>query len=255
MPRRYKNSPILEAACGFHFQPEASWNTTIPGLLYERLRKRFPNQRQVMDYQAMIAAGQNSARQPVVQQQVLQQTRSQFVREDGKALVQVSPNFLSVNHLAPYPTWNEFSPIVKQGLKEYRKVAAPKGLLGVQLHYLNQIVIPNRIVEIEEWFKFHFVLPEGFGTATLPMNGFLIGAQFPFENARDLLKMELSQGVSEDPNSSVFLLQITYEVAQQGGISLEQVNGWLTNAHRTIEKAFEGCIKDELRALFGEEKI
>lgn len=207
-----------------------------------------------MDYQAMIAAGQNSAQQPVVQQQVLQQARNQFVREDGKALVQVSPNFLSVNHLAPYPTWNEFSPMVKQGLKEYRRVAEPKGLLGIQLHYLNQIIIPSRIVGIEDWFNFHFVLPKGFGTATLPMNGFLIGAQFPFRAGQDLLKMELSQGVSEDSNSSVFLLQITYEAAQQGGISLEQVNGWLTNAHRTIENAFEGCIKDELRKLFGEEK-
>lgn len=145
--------------------------------------------------------------------------------------------------------------MVRQGLKEYQRVAEPQGLLGVQLHYLNQIIIPKRQVELEDWFQFHFILPPGFGITAVPLNGFLIGTQFFFENGRDLLKMQLSNGVSEDPDASVFLLQITYEVAKEGSVGLEQVNGWLTTAHKMIEKAFEGCIKDELRVLFGEENI
>ena len=204
MPKRYKNSPITEAACGFTFEPSGTWDATIPGVLYERLRNDgFTKKKPVKNIQTVLTTGQNELQQPVVQQQLLQREHTQLMTEEGKSIVQVGPFFLSVNRLAPYLGWELFSPTIKKALNEYRAVAEPGGLLGVHLQYVNQIVVPHLPIELEYWFNFRYILPVSLENPNTPTTGFIVGVQFPFENARDLLKLQFASGISSNPNEAV----------------------------------------------------
>ena len=100
----FANSPILETVCDFQFEPRQPWDWTVPGLLYERVRTTFPLKQEQRNFEVNVPPIPGNETMPM-QQAV---TRLQFLREDKRALIQVGPNFLAVNHLRPYPTWEPY---------------------------------------------------------------------------------------------------------------------------------------------------
>ena len=66
-----------------------------------------------------------------------------------KAYAQLGPDFLAVNHLAPYPGWEAFVPLIRQAFLAYRDKAHPSGLRGMGLRYINRIVFPSPSMAIE----------------------------------------------------------------------------------------------------------
>jgi uncharacterized protein (TIGR04255 family) len=46
MGKRYKKPPIVEALFEFQFVPGREWDLTIPGLIYKKVKRRFPNRKQ-----------------------------------------------------------------------------------------------------------------------------------------------------------------------------------------------------------------
>ncbi len=46
MSRKYKNPPVVEALCEFQFISDKSWDLTLPGLIYERVKSEFPVKQQ-----------------------------------------------------------------------------------------------------------------------------------------------------------------------------------------------------------------
>jgi len=120
MGRRYTKPPIIEALCELRFEPSLPWDLAIPGLLYEKVKDDFPKRRQVRAFETSVSAGPEG-----VEQQVRTADRMQFLREDERALIQVGPDLLAVNHLEPYPTWQEFLPLIHRGFDAYCRAADP----------------------------------------------------------------------------------------------------------------------------------
>jgi len=237
--RLYKKPPLVEALCEFQFEPSASWDLVIPGLIYEKVRSSFPNRRpsKILNFSVLAAA-------EAVQQQVQAADRIQFWSDDEKALIQLGPNILTVNHLQPYPSWAVFFPMIEHALNVYHEVAKPQRIARLSLRYINHIVFLNQPIELEDYFNFYpFVgvdLPQTYGS-------FFVGAQFPFENNRDLLQLQISN-LSVQPPTMV--LDLNYQLALQQGMPVNGVLDWVNNAHNYIEKTFEASITDHLRRMF-----
>src|SRR5882672_10952662 len=100
MARIYEEPPLIEAVCEFHFEPGHEWDWTIPGLIYPKLSKDFPKKREQRLFQLQVQAGP----QEMTQSLKGQGARMQFLKEDERALIQVGPDTLAINHLKPYPT-------------------------------------------------------------------------------------------------------------------------------------------------------
>lgn len=94
--RRYANSPIIEALCEFQFAPDSPWDLATPGLVYGKVQDTFPKRRQATRVTVAISASPG-----VTGQQLETVALMQFLHEDEKALIQVGPNLLAVNHLKP----------------------------------------------------------------------------------------------------------------------------------------------------------
>lgn len=240
MGRRYQNSPIIEALCEFRFESHASWDLAIPGLVFHQLRETFPVRRTV-EFPVMLDADTVRSTPEYIQ----------FVRQDETALVQLGQGVLTVNHLKPYPTWNEFAPMIRRAFDVYREVAQPKALQSVTLRYINRIEIPESDVDLQEYLQFYpFLGPH------LPqtINAFIVGAQVPFDDERDALRLQLTSTASGTPTMATFILDLNYSLANAGAVSLDSVFNWIDQAHLRIEDAFEACVTDKLRAIFGEER-
>jgi len=245
MGRRYENSPIVEALCEFQFEPGRPWDLTIPGLVYEKIRDEFPKKRQAKQVQVELSATVDEG----IAQKVATSDRMQFLREDEKALVQVGPNLLVINHLKPYPTWDKFLPLIKKGVEVYRGVVDAEGMRRIGLRYINRIEIPGQRIELKDYFDFRpFVgskLPQDFGP-------FIVGIQVSYEDSRDVLRVQLASARVDIPDTIAIMLDLDYFLAQPGQVALDKVIDWVKVAHDRVEVAFEGCITDQLRHIFEE---
>lgn len=245
MSRQYRNSPIVEAVCEFRFEPSATWDPTIPGLVFERVQTVFPKRRPIKSYEARFEAGSEGVRH-----EVLQGERSQFLSEDEKTLMQVGPHQLIVNRLRPYTKWEEFRAVIGNSLEAYMAIAEPKAFQRIGLRYINRIELPGESIDPGVFFNFHpFVGPE------LPQafDSFFTGIQIPYNNGADLLRIQMSLAGPSAPGVVPILLDLDYFLGRSKAVSIGGESEWLEQAHGRIEQSFEGCIKDALRQQFEEE--
>ena len=247
MPRRaYRNAPITEVVCEFRFQPGKEWDLALPGLMYEALRQRFPEREQ-----GRKVAGQVEAGPDVIQHKIVQTDTVRFISKDKQSAVQLSPHQLSVSRSRPYSRWEDFLPMIQDGLRTYRKIAKPKGLQRVGLRYINQIDIKckKNKIEMEDYFNFYPFLGKD-----LPQSHalFVVGIEIPFDDSQDILRLQMTTTPSEKEDIIRIILDLDYFCGRSGAIEFKSTSRWLKKAHSRIENVFEGCISDSLREQFGE---
>lgn len=240
MSEKYKFPPIVEAVCEFQFEPDSPWDLTMPGLIYAEVKDEFLKRKQVNVLS--LAIGPAS-----VQQQLQPIERIQFLTEDEKSLIQVGPKLLSINRLAPYTSWEDFLPFIKKGLEAYKAVVNPKSIHRIGLRYINRIEIDADNTELKDYFEFRpFVgknLPQDYGV-------FIVGIQAPYEDSRDILKLELTSAASEEPNKVAFVLDLDYFLVRPGAVSFDDVFDWVDRAHIHIEDVFKASITEKLKQKF-----
>jgi len=100
----YKNAPLQEIICEFRFEPSHQWDIVYPGLVYERVRDRFPKRKQLQNVAFSVDTKQNPT--------VTRTSRVQFLQDDEKVLLQVGENLLAINQLPPYKGWASFRPVI-----------------------------------------------------------------------------------------------------------------------------------------------
>ncbi len=244
MSKKYRKSPIIEAVCEFRFQPGMAWEKSFPEQIHEILQGTFPKKRPVTSFQSSFTVAPQGSQQFLQQSDVLQ-----VLREDEKALLLIDVDRIAVSHLAPYPTWEDFLPLIKQGFDAYKRVAQPSGLHRTGLRYINQIEIPGNQISLSEYLN---VFPALNWQLTQGHGPFGLMFQIPFINGRDILNLQLTSGIANSPNSLAVILDLDYFFGLSGAVSFEQVFDWLEEAHTNVEKAFEGVIRDSLRDIFEE---
>jgi len=244
MGKKYKNPPIIEVVCEFRFSPETEWDITVPGLLYEKIRDGFPHKEQ-----RIVQSVEISHTRGEVEHKIHTEERMVFFDTSKKILTQIGPRVLSVNHLKPYSSWENFKPKIERSFKALLKIIHVKELQRIGLRYINKIEIPEKTVNLETYFDFRPFLG-----SNLPQDivNFMVGCMLSFNNGRDLCKVELRSAVPDNPESSAFILDLDYFLSQPKTIIADDALNWIENAHGEIEKVFEGCIKDSLRKIFKE---
>jgi uncharacterized protein (TIGR04255 family) len=239
---KYRKPPAVEVVCEFRFVPTEPWDLAIPGLVYNLLKDDFPRRRLLKTLESEAAAEAAGIRQ-----QIRLAERMQFLREDEKAFVQVGPDLLAVNHLEPYPTWEEFVPLIHQGFDAYVAVTHPAGLRRIGLRYINRIKLPVAHVELADYFNYRPFVGPG-----LPqeLSSLMVGIESSYNGDRDTLRLQLTTAKPESPDVMVVLLDLDYFLARPESVSLEGAFDWVEQAHARIQSAFEACLTDQLKEMF-----
>jgi len=249
MSKRYKVPPIVEALCEFQFANtdlDVPWDITLIGLVYDKLKGIFPKKQQLPLNLAIVASSEiNEQNEEIPLLPLIRLSSS-----DDTKLVQLGQNLLTVNHLKPYSSWEEFLPIIENALKEYIDVAKPKKFRRLALKYNNRIEVPKIDINLEKLFQFRPLIPQNLSEN---IEAFLIGANLP-QNEEDVLRMQLGTINSGNPDTLAFLLEITYVFSRPREIPLADALQRLDTAHKHVEEAFEACLTNELKQMFGEVK-
>ena len=246
MSRIYRKPPLIEALCEFQFVEE-EWDWTIPGLIYQELKDRFPQKRQ-----AQVVEFEVQATPPQLSQRVKGGPgRMQFRRADESALVQVGPNLLAVNHLPPYPHWSEFKVLIFDALSIYQQVAQPKGFHRIGLRYINRVEIPETTFDFSTYFNLGPNLP---GEIAAPYSTILMRVGLQHETEQGQLLLTFASAPDDNDLASAFILDLDFVTTAVDELTVETARDWLEGAHGHIETAFEACMTDRLRDLFEEVK-
>ena len=248
MRKKYKNPPLIETLCEFYFAPEVSQDfENVIHLLNEKIQTHFPKKFRLQFQASQINI--DNLGTPTVTEQLLPLVRFQSSNE--QVLIQLGQNLLTINHLKPYTSWEEFLPSVEMGFNAYREVVKPLSIHRIALRYINRIEFARNRIGLEDYFE----LRPFIGQKLLQdISAFNLGIQIPHEKARDALNIQMASIDSGSPNSVALMLDLTYSLVRLEAISFDTVNEWLTIAHNHIEDAFEACITDQLRKLFEEVK-
>src|SRR3990172_4896115 len=153
--RKYRKPPVVEALCEIYFAG-SNWDETVPGGFYDRVKDRFPVKRQREIQEAEVAfAGSGEAAASVRRLPPWMQ----FLSEKGDRLIQLGRDLLVVNQLRPYPSFEDWEPVIYAALEVYRDLAQPKGVARLGMRYINRVVIPEPVILMEDYFTVYPHLP------------------------------------------------------------------------------------------------
>lgn len=249
--RQYKNPPIDEAVCEYHFSPGPDWDLTIPGKLHSALASEYdgkPRNQQFVDVGVEI---KREERPNLRYGQGLAKVLL-FTKDEARA-VGVGPDVLSIHMLRPYQDpkspdasgWNEFRPRIAKALEAYWSIANPMGVRRISIRYVNRIVIPEPVATIEDYL--HCAGPSVKG---LPdhVNNYMSRTDYRYQDGTHLV---LTQGTISRPSGEMgFLLDIDVLWETQEVVTIVQ-SLERTDTLRVLERdAFENVITDTARELF-----
>ncbi len=238
---KYGKPPIAEVVCEFRFVPGIPWDAAIPGLVYAQLSQDFPKRGMLRGLESQVSPVEGG-----LHQQIQLAERAQFLREDEKAFVQVGVDLLAINHLAPYPTWEQFRPLIQQGFNAYQAVAKPAGLLRIGLRYINRIELTGERIELKDYFNFY---PHT-GSVIPSIAEFLLGVVSPFDDGRDALRLQMNSAEKRESNQLSVFLDMDYFLARPQTVSIVEAQPWVDVAHDRVLQTFEACLTETLRIKF-----
>ena len=236
-----KGSPVVEALCEVYFDG-STWDDTIPGAFYERVKAEFPRRRQRAIQEAQTAFGRDTISDGLQRRPPWMQ----FLTEKGDLMIQVAENLLVVNQMRPYPRFEEWAAVVYRALAAYGQVALPQKVARIGLRYINRIEIPSSRIAMEDYFTIYPQLPHSLEDTHGP---FLVRVEIPrMEEGHVVLITFGRDGNSEGPQEkSVFMLDL-YDIATiDAPLSNTELRRRIKQAHDNVVTAFEGSITDRLR--------
>jgi uncharacterized protein (TIGR04255 family) len=239
---RYNKPPLVEVVCEFRFAPGKTIATTLADEVYEKLKAQFAKRRILGTLSTEVAAGADG-----FHQQIKLTERTQFLRTDEKCFVQLEPNFLAINHLPPYPTWEGYRPLIYEAYQAYLDVAQPASLNRIGLRYINRLTFPGKQIQFETYLNLY-----PFAGPDLPQMLFAVDMRVhtAFEDDRDFLSMRLNFPGPTTDEKLTALLDFDYFSVSQQSVDPDKVYGWLEQAHLHIQEAFEASVTAELKPSF-----
>lgn len=242
MSRRiYKNPPVVEAVCSFQFQQDESWNLTIPGRLYERVKEEYPEEpEQQLFFQTDMETDTASASA----QLKVGGPSARVALKNGSKIITISPNNLNIHSLAPYEGWGSFYPRILRALQSYRTVVGEVAIAEVSLRYVNRVFLPGKRIRFGDYFTVTQALPEdGFpGLIT----SFFDRMEVRYEDSSKIAFTWTSEGDSADKIAFI----MDFDLHSAGEVSFDNVPATLEDLREKERVAFESLIQDPLREIF-----
>jgi uncharacterized protein (TIGR04255 family) len=241
--RSYRKPPVVEALCEIYFA-DSTWDDTIPGAFYERVKDEFPRKQQREIQEAQITLGQGTASAGVQRLPPWMQ----FLSENSNLMIQVAENLLVVNQLPPYRHFEDWEQVVYKALDVYEEVALPQRVARIGLRYINRIEISGTKISMEDYFTIYPQLPQSLGNTHGP---FLVRVEVPQAEQGHTVLITFGTPVPPQPmeGKQAFMLDL-YDMASLD-IPLDEIElkKEIQRAHNNVVMAFEDSITDQLRDL------
>ena len=236
----YRNPPIVEAVCEFRIPSEIPWDAAIPGVLYERMKERYPERRP-----RMMSAVRHGVQDGAVSQEIRAVEAIQFLSRDGLDLVQVAPHLVSVNRLRPYDGWGRFSAGIEAALEDMRQAITDlPAFERIGLRYINSFEFPGAQIDLDEYFD---LAPRLGNRLPQTLATFFVNVEIPMADTGGICRAVLRTGAAPGPETTAVILDIEHYSASSETVSADEALSYIGAAHDAVKGIFEGAILSALR--------
>ena len=234
MTQEYDSPPVKEVVCQIEFEPSESWDNTIVGMFYDKIKDSFPKKN--VKHEVGFNVDSDKVNQLI-------SVRNQFFTENKDSAIQLGKNVLAINKIDGYKSWESFKPKIIEAIKKYKSVTNPKNINRIRLDYLNKVEL-NEDSEVKDYFNFYPQIEQSFlDKAT----NFSIDVEMDIGDG-SILNLELFSNDNAGENLMTFIFDLEYYSEQN--LEFDKVNDWLDKAHNKIEEIFEKSITDKCRESF-----
>lgn len=244
--RQYKNPPIEEALCQLRFAPGPAWDWTIPGRLHSEVKEQYSGKpREVKQLQAGVQMQAPDTPGAVQVSQGL--AMIQFPSSDGKRLVAVGPDVLSVHILRPYSKWEDFRQRISDAVSAYVRIAEPVGVKRIGVRYMNRIVFDSESINLPEYFVRPPITPDDFPPR---LSNIFSRSESAYEDEPyRLIFTFATAGAPEGRAAFVVDLDVIW-MNEEHPLPLEEVMTMVEDLRARERVAFEAFITDRSREMF-----
>lgn len=244
--RKYKKPPVVEALCEIFFN-DSKWDSTIPGLFFDKIKGNYPKKRELEQIGVEVSIAKDIQNQRIRRRD----KRIQFFKEDMSQLIQIEKDMLVVNQLKPYPRFEDWKPAIDSMLSLYDNLTKPKGIRQIGIRYINRINIPHLKFKMEDYFYLYPEVPQSLEA----IHGkFMMRLEILPKNKGHHLIITFGSAPANSPGVSTEMLDIYDIFSLPEQISINDVDKYIMGAHENIELAFENSITQKTRDLFEEEE-
>lgn len=81
-------------------------------------------------------------------------------------------------------------------------------------------------------------------------DSFMIGVEIPYQEKRDVCRVQIMRTLPNDPNKDAYLLDLDYFLARPNALSVGELYDWIEAAHRHIGQLFEDSLTEKMKATF-----
>jgi uncharacterized protein (TIGR04255 family) len=248
--RQYKNPPIHEAVCLIHFAPGEDWNPIYPALLWEKVKGVYsgkPREQKIMNFLPNADAAKGTSTNSAMAMAVNEITRIQYVTPDGKKILGVNQDDLSVSVLRPYPGWDNFKPLIHDALRAYIDVVHPSGIRRIGLRYINPMEIEGSLNDLLGCLTFP---PHTVPEADANIGNFNSRIEYVFNDAPIKVAVGTVLLTAPEGRSSCLLdIDMVWEWPAEA-LSLQDAMGKIDDLRARERVIFESHITDKARRIF-----
>jgi uncharacterized protein (TIGR04255 family) len=249
--REYRDPPVAEAIIRYQWDAPIPWNVTTPGLLFEHLRGRYPEEPKVQNLLQADMGQAGSADSNTRIQVVAGAQKLGFLADGGTRILTVSPEDISVHGLPPYEGWEALEARFTEGLTLLSDVFSPvpRQVARVGVRYINRIEIPSEEFQLEEYFTLGFTFPPEFPG---DISNFLDRVEFVYPG--EPVKLSYTWASAEAPvGVSGFVLDFDFGYfAEDDPIPLDMARDVVRDLKAREALLFESMLRDRLREQFHE---
>jgi uncharacterized protein (TIGR04255 family) len=238
----YKNNQIQEAIFEMRF-PVAKWDGTIPGLIYERVLKEFPERRPLQQINLFVSP---SGTPPPFNPPPIPSV--QFWNEKHSQLLQIGPGVATANSIS-YTQWQDFVPAIDILTKSCIELIKPERIENMSIRYINKFEFDDEMV-LEKYFKLSLGLPE----ILSELSGFDLTFQRKIPREGVYKEKQFTATFSTIPakeNKTIIVLDIACATDKSTTAEWDKTVTVATELHDCVEDLFESIITDDLRAKLG----
>lgn len=250
MNKIYSKSPIKEAICQFKFHNKKEWDWTIPGIIYQKIKRNYPVKRQLTAFGFNFPLQKEDVESTEYLPLLKKPEGMRFLNEEKNRLIQIQEKTLSIFMQHPYSSWEDFKKQIMNALAIYDKELNPEGIVRIGLRYINHFdFLPERF-EVEKYFNYYPAFPN---STQATMGELLVRSTIPIPNIEKqegfmhlLLYLNKIEGQSIN---NILDLDMVYLQNEENLIMVKNASDYIEKAHSYIKEKFESCITDELRSI------
>jgi uncharacterized protein (TIGR04255 family) len=211
----------------------------------QEVKGEYPNREERNRLEGSFAAGKHveaSAKQTKV--------GYLFRSADGKRVLQTRLDGFTFSRLRPYESWATIRDEAKRLWGVYQRTVKPIRVTRVAVRYINQIDMPLPLQDFKEYFR---TIPEVSAELPQGLSAFLMQLQIPQVDLGAVLVLTETLAPPPSPDLASIILDI--DLFKEGCDLKSDDDVWslLESFRDRKNEAFEGCITDKARQLFGPE--